>query len=74
MKYTVHDPATHMKADEFGTVPAAFRAAYRYLPLETPGKYHPAGKYVIVQEWDDNSNPQRQWLISGTMPTSAGVA
>jgi len=63
--YTVHDPGTHMKVASYKTMGAAFRRAYRFLPLEVPGKYHPDGKYVTVQEWDDRSDPLRSWIISG---------
>jgi hypothetical protein len=66
--YTVHDPQTHMKVSEHKTVQAAFRAAYRLLPLDGPGLYRPDGKYVAVQEWDDRTDPLRKWLISGRMP------
>jgi hypothetical protein len=63
--YTVHEPGSSLKIGEYKRQSAAFKFAYKYLPLDTPGTYNPDGKYVTVQEWDDNANPLRQWLISG---------
>lgn len=78
MKYTVHPPVPYkkgtgrvktvnVKTHECGTLDDAMTRAYTYLPLETPGHYHPNGKYVIVQEWDDGAEPLRQWIVSGRM-------
>ncbi len=72
MKYTVHDPGTHLKIAGYARITDAFRRAYTLLPLDTPGKYHPDGRYVTVQEWDDASEPLRQWLISGRRPDDHG--
>jgi len=63
--YTVHDPVTHMKIKSFRTLASAFRFAYKLLPLDGPAKYRPDGKYVTVQEWDEQVDPLRQWMISG---------
>jgi hypothetical protein len=63
--YTLHAPGTNLKVREYKRLQSAFQAAYRYLPLASPGKYNPAGRYVTVQEWDAASNPLRQWVISG---------
>ena len=63
--YTVHEPGSGLKVKSYQTLPAAFRCAYDYLPLDTPGQYNPDGRYVTVQEWDERSDPLRQWIISG---------
>lgn len=65
MKYTVHEPGSRLKVAEYKLQFQAFRHAYNYLPLESPGSYSPQGRYVTVQEWGDHSEPLRQWLISG---------
>ena len=66
--YTVHDPDTKRKVADYAHLATAFRRAYAFLPLDTPGTYNPKGRYVTVQEWDERGDPLRQWLISGTMP------
>jgi hypothetical protein len=63
--YTVHKPGSNLKVGDYLSQSAAFKAAYKHLPLDTPGIYNPEGKYVTVQEWDDNTDPLRQWIISG---------
>jgi hypothetical protein len=64
-RYTVHEPGTDLKRHEYARLTAAFARAYRYLPLDPPGRYNLSGRYVTVQEWDDDMNPLRQWMISG---------
>jgi hypothetical protein len=65
--YTVHKPDTGMKIKSYKKLASAFKLAYSYLPLDVGSYVKPTrpGAYVAVQEWDDNFEPQRQWLISG---------
>ena len=68
--YTVHEPGSNLKRYQYKRLTDAFRRAYRFLPLDPPGHYKPDGRYVTVQEWDNERNaaPLRQWIISGMMP------
>lgn len=85
MKYTVHKPGSnlaesrdagtelrpHKEVVHYAGLEAALEQAYTYLPLDTPGRYNPAGGYVTVQEWDETGTPLRTWIISGRMAGSA---
>lgn len=70
MYYTVHEPGSGMKRHQYKRLTDAFRRAYSYLPLDPPGPYNLKGRYVTVQEWDNEHNvaPLRQWMISGSVP------